>query len=307
MMMEKYYPFVFIVFSFLVAIWVFFDAKKRVKSLTAAFRWGFLTFLFFYIIWPYWLMRRPELPWTSKPKKNSQQLIILRISKVAIIYGVLQAIILLIWNDIQYYSYWPTVEIPSGILDVTKDSTGQLRLGLRIVDTTTGEKKVLTPDKILSPTVFKIEEGQDVVYKINNGKIYQVAGDHYWRFFRWSFLGGSRVDDIVSDLDLLFEAVFANPKGIGKAAYSFLTPIMVTCVLFIISGLCWICSMLIGRKIDNKQQHDQPKAIKTEMNLQTPIQSSPISVTCKKCGNKEFDYDSYWKEYVCKKCGWQTK
>jgi hypothetical protein len=30
-------------------------------------------------------------------------------------------------------------------------------------------------------------------------------------------------------------------------------------------------------------------------------------VICAKCSNFEFNFDPYWNEYTCKKCGWQTK
>ena len=28
---------------------------------------------------------------------------------------------------------------------------------------------------------------------------------------------------------------------------------------------------------------------------------------CEKCGSPEFEYDSYYKEYSCKECGWIVK
>ena len=30
-------------------------------------------------------------------------------------------------------------------------------------------------------------------------------------------------------------------------------------------------------------------------------------VLCDKCGFHEFEYDSAWKEYSCKKCGWTVE
>ena len=28
---------------------------------------------------------------------------------------------------------------------------------------------------------------------------------------------------------------------------------------------------------------------------------------CEKCGNGWFEYDNFWKEYICKECGWVSK
>lgn len=42
-----------------------------------------------------------------------------------------------------------------------------------------------------------------------------------------------------------------------------------------------------------------------------PADSNMVNVqlqsVCKKCGNRGFEYDNYFKEYSCKNCGWQVK
>ncbi|GAG91634.1 unnamed protein product, partial [marine sediment metagenome] len=39
----------------------------------------------------------------------------------------------------------------------------------------------------------------------------------------------------------------------------------------------------------------------------TKSQPAQEQSRCKKCGHYDFQYDGYWKEYVCKNCGWTIK
>jgi hypothetical protein len=50
---------------------------------------------------------------------------------------------------------------------------------------------------------------------------------------------------------------------------------------------------------------DDKQALSNKANIIKSV-SSKIEMMCQRCGYTEFDYESYWKEYTCKKCGWQT-
>ena len=101
-----------------------------------------------------------------------------------------------------------------------------IRIGIPIT-LHTGEHVVRTADQIVGSITFKIvweSENPDRwgsrrirytvpgSYKIDNGIFKQVDGDLAWRFTRWSFLGGSRVQDQFTDPRKMFEFIFVN-KG----------------------------------------------------------------------------------------------
>ena len=35
-----------------------------------------------------------------------------------------------------------------------------------------------------------------------------------------------------------------------------------------------------------------------------PAPDTPVE-KCEECGNSDFDYDPYFKEFTCQNCGWQ--
>lgn len=62
---------------------------------------------------------------------------------------------------------------------------------------------------------------------------------------------------------------------------------------------------------NSEQMHPSPAQAKTKKSRSQRGASNPLiskseaeGLLCAQCGSSKFDFDGYWKEYTCKKCGW---
>jgi hypothetical protein len=69
----------------------------------------------------------------------------------------------------------------------------------------------------------------------------------------------------------------------------------------------------LAQSISEKKYPTMGKTKSKKIQTNGAASSSPVSraasggLVCDQCGSSKFEFDGYWKEYSCKKCGWVSK